>query len=200
MLKRSNIESLIRSVMAFDTSVAIDGVLLGTAAGSAIQPAGILFGVSGTTATAGGGLAAFAGDVRALALAIEATGPLLDPVLIMSSSSALLLNVLSAQGGAGDMPIIASPNVPQKQLIMLDAANFASGEGDTPDISTSKEALLHEEDTTPLAITTVGTPNTFAAPTRSVYQTACVAIRLLQDVSWVMTRTGRVAFVNVVSW
>jgi hypothetical protein len=144
LLKRStpNIERLIRVIMAFDTAVAIDGVLLGSTAASAIQPAGILAGVSATPATAGGGLAAFAGDVRALALAIEASGPLLDPVLLMSSTSALLLGTLTQNT---TLPIIASPTVPAKRLIMLDAANFASGEGDTPDIASSKEVLLHEE-------------------------------------------------------
>jgi hypothetical protein len=88
-------------------------------------PAGILNGVSATTA--GGGLAAFAGDVRALAAAIEATGPLIDPVLVMSSRSALMLATLTQNT---DLPIIASPNVPAKRLVMVDAGNFASGEGD----------------------------------------------------------------------
>jgi hypothetical protein len=109
MLKRStpNIERLNRAVMAFDTAASVDSVLLGSTAATAIAPAGLLSGVSATTATAGGVLAAFAGDVRALAAAIEATGPLIDPVLIMSSTSALLITVLS-QSGAADMPIIAA--------------------------------------------------------------------------------------------
>ena len=201
LLKHStpDIEQLIRATMALDTANAIDGVLLDSNAVTAIRPAGLLFGVTPTSPAAGGGLAAFAADVRALALAIEATGPLIDPVLVMSSSSALLLDVLS-QGGAGGMPVVFSPNVPAKALIMLDAACFASAEGDVPDISTSKEALLHEEQDSPLPISTVGTPNTIAAPTRSTFQTATLALRLLQDVSWTMTRTGRVASITTVTW
>ena len=54
-----------------------------------------------------------------------------------------------------NLPIIASPTVPAKQLIMLDAGNFASAEGDAPTIMTSKEAVVHMEDTTPLNIGTV---------------------------------------------
>jgi hypothetical protein len=50
------------------------------------------------------------------------------------------------------LPVIASPTVPAKRLIMFDAANFASGDGDEPDIASSKEVLLHEEDTAPIAI------------------------------------------------
>jgi hypothetical protein len=199
MLKRSapSVELVIRAAMEYDTAAAIDGVLLGTAAASAVAPAGILNGVTPTTATAGGGLAAFAGDVRALALAIEASGPLIAPVLIMSSTSALLLGTLTQNV---TLPIVASPTVPAKQLIMVDAANFASAEGDQPDISTSSEVTLHQEDTTPLAISTAGAPPTIAAPTASMFQINAVAIRLIQDVTWGMTRAGRVAVVNNVTW
>jgi len=200
MLNRStpNIEKLIRITMTYDASVSVDSVLLGSAAGDAVSPPGLLAGVAPTAATAGGGLAAFAGDVRALAVAIEATGPLIDPVLIMSSTSALLISVL-ALGGAADMPIIAASTVPAKRLIMLDAASFGSGEGDQPDISTTNEAMLHEE-TAPTALSAVGSPNTVAAPTRSMFQTQCIALRLIQDATWAMTRTGRVAYVDTVTW
>jgi hypothetical protein len=195
-----NIEAIVRATMAYDAAVSVDGVLLGSTAVSTVAPAGILFGVTPTTATAGGGLAAFAGDVRALTLAIEATGPLLAPVLLMSSSSRLLLDVL-ALGGADNVPIISSPTVPAKQLILVDAGNFASAEGDEPSIDASREVSLHEEDSTPLALVDgVQGAGVVATPMRSTFQTATIALRLLQDLSWIMTRTGRVAYVNSVSW
>lgn len=201
MLNRSPIEQLIRDVLAYDTSVALDSVLLDNIAGDTIRPPGLLNGVTPTTATIGGGLAAFAGDVRALAAAIEATGPMADPVLLMSATSSLLMQTL-AQGG--EVPIIAAPSVPAKMLIMVDAANFASAEGDSPDIATSREAVLHEEDTTPLPIVggTAQPPviGSIAAPVRSMFSTACVALRLLQDVTWCMSRVGRVASITTVTW
>jgi hypothetical protein len=98
-------------------------VLLGSTAATAIAPAGLLNDVSATTATAGG-LAAFAGDVRALAAAIEATGPLIDPVLIMSSTSALLITVLS-QSGAADMPIIAAAPIISQYAKPKDAIDLS---------------------------------------------------------------------------
>ena len=185
-----SIETVIRATMSYDAAVSIDGVLLGSTAATAIAPPGLLAGVTPTTAAAGGGIAAFSADVRALALAIEASGAMYDPVLLMSSTSRLLLDVL-ALGGAEDIPIISSPNVPAKQLIMLDAGNFASAEGDEPNISTTNEVTLHEEDTAPLPISTPGSPATIAAPVRSTFQTATIAIRLLQDLSWVVTRAKR---------
>ena len=122
-----SIESLIRAVMGFDAAVSIDGVLLGATAPDTISPGGILYGVTATPAATGGGLPAFAQDVRNLAAAIETSGPMIRPVFLMSSTSQLLISVL-AMNGTSDVPIIASHTVPAKQLIMLDAANFASGE------------------------------------------------------------------------
>jgi hypothetical protein len=194
-----DIETLVRAIMAFDTAVAIDGVLLGSTAISTTAPPGLLNGVTPTTATTGGGLAAFAGDVRALATAIEASGPMLDPVLIMSATSELMIDTLS-MSATDSLPIISSPTVPAKQLILIDAGNFASAEGDAPSIMTSKEAVIHMEDTTPLNIGTAGSPATVAAPTSSAWQVECVAIRLTQDATWMMTRTGRVASITTVSW
>jgi hypothetical protein len=197
-----NIEAVVRATLAYDVAISIDGALLDANPQSVIRPAGILNGVTPTTATAGGGLAAFGGDVRALAAAIETTGPLIAPVLIMSTTSAMLLG--SQLLGANDMPIIASPTVPAKQLIMLDAANFASAEGDTPDISSSREVSYHAEDTLPLPIVggTAQPPTLaqIAAPVMSAFQTATIAIRLIQDCSWIMTRSGRVSVITTVSW
>ena len=122
---------------------------------------------------------------------------MIDPVRIMSSTPALMLATLTQNA---DLPIISSPSVPAKRLIMLDGANFASAEGEAPDISTSKEVLLHQEDTTPLAIASGARGSAVvASPSGSMYQTACVALRLLQDTTWAMTRSGRVAYVDGVS-
>jgi hypothetical protein len=200
MLKATtNVEAVVQAVLEADVSAGVDGVLLSNVAADTVRPPGLLAGVTPTTATAGGGLAAFSGDVRALAAAIVVSGALRDPVLLMSSTSALLLATLS-QGGAADMPIIAAPTVPAKMLIMIDAANFASAEGDNTDISASTEAVFHEESAAPLPISTPGAPATVAAPVRSTWQTNCVSLRLIQDLGWTLTRSGRVAFIDPVTW
>jgi hypothetical protein len=56
MLKASapSIEKLVRATMEFDTASAIDGVLLGSTAATTIAPAGLLAGVTPTTATPAG--------------------------------------------------------------------------------------------------------------------------------------------------
>jgi len=64
------IENVLRQSIADDTAGTLDTKLLDNVAGSAIRPAGLLNGVSATTATAGGGAAALGGDLGLLATAI----------------------------------------------------------------------------------------------------------------------------------
>src|SRR5204863_366579 len=62
------------------------------------------------------------------------------------------------------------------------------------------QAVLHMEDTTPLAIGTVGAPNTVAAPVRSLWQTDSIGIRMLLDINWAIVRTAVVSVRTAVSW
>src|SRR5205085_1285972 len=61
-----SIEALLRQAIQEDTAVAIDSVLLDATAASAIRPAGLKNGVSGLTATTGGGFDALVGDLKQL--------------------------------------------------------------------------------------------------------------------------------------
>ena len=61
-------------------------------------------------------------------------------------------------------------------------------------------ATLHMEDTTPLAIGTVGSPNTVAAPVRSLWQTDTVGIRMIQPMNWTLRRSGVLAWTQSVTW
>ena len=80
------IEGLIRQAIVEDTAVAIDSVLLDATAATTTRPAGLKAGVSATTATAGGGIAAVIGDIRGLtgALITGTNGNLRSPVWIMN--------------------------------------------------------------------------------------------------------------------
>ena len=60
------ISALIQQAIQQDTSVAIDTILLDTNAKTTIRPAGLRNGISGLTATAGGGFAALVGDLKQL--------------------------------------------------------------------------------------------------------------------------------------
>ena len=119
----------------------------------------------------------------------------------MSTTSALLLGTqllgVMKSSSIIDVPIIAASTVPATQLILLDGAHFASGECDAPSIDASKEVTLHEEDTVPLPLASgVTGAAVVAAPERSMFQTACIALRL-HDAEKPALETGDVAKCDV---
>jgi hypothetical protein len=67
----------------------------------------------------------------------------------------------------------------------------------TPTIDAGREATLHY-DTVPAQIVTAG--GVVAAPTRSVFQTDTVALRLRWPISWALRDQRGVAFMQNVNW
>jgi HK97 family phage major capsid protein len=208
------IEGLIRDAMQEDTTVALDTVLLDTTAASSVRPAGIRNGVSGLTATTGGGFDAVVGDLKAFvaALITASNGNLRQPVWIMNEIQALALATTQNNGGdfpfAAEInnnrfqgyPVIMSSTVTAGMVILVDAADFVAIEGGAPRFDVSDQATIHMEDTTPLAIGTAGTPTVVAAPVRSMFQTDSVALRMIMDINWGLRRAGVVAWATGVTW
>lgn len=210
-----SIEDLIRNAMQEDTSVVIDGVLLGAVAATTAAPGGIRAGVAKITATAGGGFAALVGDLKALvgALITASNGNVRAPTWIMNPIQALSISVTANAGGdfpfAAEMnqnrfqgyPVILSTTCPAGTVILIDAADFVSVEGDAPMFSASDQATLHMEDTTPLPIATGAQGSgVLATPTRSLYQTDSIAIRMTMDLNWALRRTGVIAWTDTITW
>jgi hypothetical protein len=190
-----SIEAVIRQEIADDTSLTLDTRLLDNVAGSAIRPPGLLNGATTVTAIAGGGLAALAGDLGALAAAITAPQ---DLVYIMTPADAI--RAVTIAPGLLTVPIIQAPGLTARTIVCVDAGDFVSAEGDSPRYDTSDGGVLAEDDSSPQPISTPGSPNVVAAPTRSLWQTDCVAIRLIQFVAWAMRRAGRVSTTAAVTW
>lgn len=208
------IEGLIRSAMQDDTAVAIDTVLLDATAASSIRPAGIRSGVTATPATAGGGFTALVGDIKALvgALITATNGNVRAPVWIMNPVQAMAISLTQNAGGdfpfqaalsngtLQGYPVIQSPTVAAGRVLLVDAADFVSVTGDEPRFDVSDQATLHMEDTAPLAISAAGTPNTVAAPIRSLFQTDTLAVRMILPMNWAFRRAGVVAWTDAVTW
>jgi HK97 family phage prohead protease len=211
------IEGLIRQAIVEDTAVAIDSVLLDATAATTTRPAGLKAGVSATTATAGGGIAAVIGDIRGLtgALITGTNGNLRSPVWIMNPADALAISLIPATAGGGEFPfkseitggtlqgypVITSSNVAADTMLLVDAADFVSVTGDSPRFDVSDVATLHMEDTTPLQIATGAQGSgVLATPTRSLFQTDSLGIRMLLDLNWGLRRTGVVAWTQTMTW
>jgi hypothetical protein len=208
-----SIEAMIRQAIIEDTSVAIDTVLLDANVATTTRPAGLVAGVS-TQTPAGTTFANMVTDLKNLvgALITGTKGNIRSPVWLMSPNDALAISLM--QNAGGDMPfkaeigtgtllgypLILSTTMTADTIIFLDAADFITATGDVPNFSVSDQAVLHMEDTTPLAIGTVGTPPTVAAPVRSLWQTDSIGIRMIMDINWALRRTGVVALLTAPTW
>jgi len=224
LFKRStpNIESAIRKWMIEDTAVALDEVFLGSAPGTAIQPAGLqTYATSGNTAASAGPTAAnIVADLRGRLQAMTAAGMGRRPVWIMNPARAygvsLSINATGtlafpemANGVLVGIPVVTSVNVPADVVFLVDAAevSFAGG---APEFMGTEVATIHEEgvqaDVKPIVGAGTGTagatdiadvPN----PVRSLYQTYSAALRAVWEIDWVNTRpAGSVQTLTAVSW
>lgn len=220
------IEALIREGILEDSAVAIDEALLDAVAADAIRPAGLLNGVTPQAGTAGGGVAAMQADLSKLlapfitANAADRLALLINPANVFKlqwASTAVGVYPFRDQVNAGNIagiPLISSTNVGTSDLIMLRTADFASASDDTPEFDISDVATIHEEDggyptdnamrpgtSTVLPITSGAAGAAVAAtPVRSLWQTASIGIRMLQDIDWAMRRAGMVSYVNAITW
>jgi HK97 family phage prohead protease len=208
------IESMLRQEMTEDTAVAIDTALIDanpTVVG--VRPAGLRNGIAGLTPTAAGtNTEKMVADMKQLVGAITTANGGRDVVVMLNPLQAMSLNFAQTTAGAflfansGEagskfgVTFVASNTVTAGMLIAVDAADFASATGDTPRFRLSAEATVHDEDTTPAAISATGSPNVVAAPVRSFFQTDVMGIRMIWDMTWQMRRTGMVSWMTGVTW
>jgi HK97 family phage prohead protease/HK97 family phage major capsid protein len=209
------IEGLIRDAVQVDTAVAIDTVLIDSNPATVIRPPGLLNGVAAIPATAGGGLPALIGDIKAVIeqLVANTYGNLRAPVWLMNPGDILSASLASApntgifpfrdeiKGGTlNNIPLIDSATVTPKSMILVDAADFVVVGGEAPRLELSDQATLHMEDTNPLDLVGPGSPGVVAAPQRSLFQTDSIALRMVMPLNWVQRRAGTIAYTTGVTW
>lgn len=190
-------EQIIADLLTDSTGRALDLKMFSADAATATAPAGLLNGIAATAGTAGGGQTAMAADLRALTAAIATAGAGGNLVVIASPAQAMSLQVLG--GGGFKTPVIVSPTLAAGTVIVLDAGAFVSGFGASPRIDVADSAVVHLEDTTPLAIGTTGAPNTVAAPVRSAWQADLKVLRCTLQAAFSM-RTSAIAWTSSATW
>jgi HK97 family phage prohead protease len=207
------IEGVIRQAINDDPAVAIDTVLIDATVADLIRPAGLRAGVSGLTpSVATASFDKMIADIKGLIAPIVAARGGRDLVLLMNTAQSLSLSWVVAPNGEfvfadindgtlRNLTVITSTTVPAGMLIMVDAAEFASVTGDAPEFDVSDVATIHEEDTAPLPIVTGAQGSgVVASPTRSLWQTASIGVRMMVDMNWTMRRANMVSWMTGVTW
>jgi hypothetical protein len=182
------------------TTKSVDAAAFDTAAESTTRPAGLLNNVTPLTAATAGGsdLQTLAADIASLTNAIAAAG--IDPsglVLVASWKQATKLQLLS--GPNFEHTIIGTSALSDRTVVGVAPGGVGFGYTGTPEVAVSREAAIHYESATPLAIGTAGTPPTVAAPTRSAWQTDTLIVRVRARCAWNKI-PGSVQVVNSVNW
>ena len=189
--------AIITRILSDATSVVIDRVAFDTNPADTTRPAGLLNGVTPLTASTGGdSLTNMTEDIANLVAAIGAA--YIDPtdtVFIAGPREATLLQLRSGIHFSND--IHTTLGLPPKTVIAIAPAAAYFGYQDTPMVGTSMEVALHFEDTTPQEIVNSG--GTPAAPTRSMFQTDVIAIRIRAPATWAIA-PGGAQIVESVNW
>ncbi len=185
------IEEVLRQTLSNAIGEAIETQFFSATAGSPEAPAGILNGK--TSLTPGD---SFPEDVRNLMSAVE---PPAAPIFAMSPARKASAAASGALLGFSDYDVVASSEIPDDRLILINGDGLAIGVGGQPRFTPGEFGTIHEEDTNPLPISTPGTPAVVASPVRSLWQTDTLGLRTVLPVTWGIQPTA-VAFVDGVTW
>ena len=174
-----------------DVIAGIDTAFFATTVGSATQPAGLLYGASTTSGYAGGDRTAIEEDLIYLSNAVSATG---NVTYVVGPKRLARLRVRAPDIFA-QTDIVASAAVPKTRIVAVDPVSLLISVDKAPEILRLEEALIHMSDV-PLPISDSGV----ADPTRSLWQTATVALRVIHELDFVKRRTDAAAYVENPSW
>src|SRR5262249_12313178 len=137
-------------------------------------------------------------DVEALIAALTAAGGGATPVFVAAPGQAAAMKMRI--GPRFDYPVLASAALAPGTIVAIEAKSFVSGFGATPTFDTTDQTVMHLEDTSPVQVSTVGSPNVVAAPLRSLWQSNCTAVKMILRCAWGMRATGHVQFVSSTTW
>src|SRR4029077_14846763 len=174
---------------------------VGNTAANAIAPAGVRNALTAadTRASTGASASAILTDLRGMLAALASAdmgGPatkwLMHPknwyaLSMLQSATGVLQFPEAAMGRLAGIPVVQSTVMDPSIVLLVDFSGFAFAMGN-PAFEPTQVAELHEEDTAPPPIATPGAHATVAAPSRSLFQTYCFALRMTMDCDWLKLR------------
>lgn len=189
---------VIEQIMVELAARSLDAAVLSATPGDSTRPPGLLYNVTPIAPTTGGGINAASADIGNMLDAIAAAGGGRRAMLFLAPGKAASLATLSP-GLQQQVELVPAPTLPVDDVVMVDPGGVLSGYSGEPIVDVGKSSTLHMENTTPLQISTPGSPNTVAAPGRSMFQTDSFALRLILRCAWA-ARPGFVQVINSVTW
>jgi hypothetical protein len=190
------VERVVRQALNEGLALDIDAALYSTEAASALRPQGLLNGLAAVPASGSTGEIGMLADVGALLTNVAAVSS--DIVLVAAVPQAIQLMLRRALFGAVD--IYMSSALSAGTIIAAAPSGIAAVMDPAPRFSMSREAVIHEEDATPLAIGTEGSPATVASPVRSMFQSDALSLRMILECDWVRRHDSAISYTTGVAW
>jgi hypothetical protein len=196
VLESTAAEAIVRTTLWESIGLSLDAAMLSNVAAVAGErPAGLLNGVTPLSPTAGGGDEAMIADLVKLASAVAGVA---GSSITFVASPDLALR-LALRGTEFPYRILTSFALAAGTIMAVGANALAVAIDPVPEITVSSAAALHM-DNDPDPISTPGTPNAVAAPTKSMWQVDALALRLILGASWGLRAPGAVAIVTGATW
>jgi hypothetical protein len=189
IIQSSNAEALVELVIRNSLALSLDSVLLGSSAGSAAAPPGLLYNITALV-PAPAGQAAFVTDMAALAGAVAPIGAL-DLLFIASPAEAVKISLLA--GPKFTYTVLSSSVLPAKTVICVAPVAVVAAVDPSPEITESRNALT-ELNTAP------SDPIMAGAPVRSMFQIDSSAFKVILGVDWGLLNSGAISYVQNVTW
>ena len=179
MIDSSNAEALIGDALMRSAGATLDSVLFDANAATAARPAGLRNGIAAQTASnATDTFEAVYEDIAILINAVAAVGGAGPYIIIGAPGRVIGVQARSSFGTETVVKFLGSPAI-GNDLIAVAAGAVVSAFSPTPDIETGNAATLVMDDTAP------ATPDT-TQPTKSMFQTSSVAVKMRWPVSWAL--------------
>lgn len=197
MATGTNAEPMIKDVMKQDTVLALDPAFFdANPAVAQTRPAGIRHNIAASTASAVPDASnAMVADIKTL---VSVVAPVAgnEPIVLVASPARAKTMPLDKQIDLSSFIVLPSSAIADDDLIAIAPRAIVSATGGTPEITTSKEALLHM-DTVPADI---GSGAGVAAAAVSVYQSGQLALKCRLSVAWQLRDDRAVAWLTTTNW
>jgi hypothetical protein len=203
MSEASNIEMILRALMAEAAGPAIDAAIFSAVAASPQKSAGLLNGLTPLTPSTSSGFDAVGRDLGMLVADLATRNGGAHAMFVSSPSQAVAMRFY-AGGQFGDpatnaLPVVSSGAIPDKTVIAIEPPSFACTIS-APEFEVGTVATIHQEDTTPSDIVGGSSPGTLASPpVKSMFQVDAIALKMSVWVDWCM-RAPHVSFMTAVNW
>lgn len=186
--KRANGATVFATLLRENAAAGLDAAYFSADAGAGDAHRGLFYGAPTTTGAAGADAAALRTDVNWLIDQVAGAAGASGQVAFVGSlgRAAKVATRMDVK-----LTIIPSPAVPANRIVAVDPAALVHGSGQ-PDIFSSEEATIHMS-TTPAAVMS-------APPVRDLWQTNCIATRLILPIAFAKRSPGAVAYIDNVSW